>query len=253
MSTSPPPSDIIAAAVERRTQLAGDIVSAAQLAQEHEQRQMFRRLIDPGIFRPNSKETALAALKILSSLAENLLREPENPKFRQFKSTNDVIRKRLIEPKGTLEYAIALGFRPDVKDFQPFYVFNDRKVADLRIGAAILKEFIDREAQKQEYSKRNKVDEKAVAAEVAQKVKLAFMDDRKAKMLRDQIERQAREARANTSRDVAESQAEDAPASGEESPSQDHRRTRRSMPGVGYSLLSPDPEVDDPPPYNGEL
>ncbi|KAH7929479.1 hypothetical protein BV22DRAFT_1125744 [Leucogyrophana mollusca] len=247
MSASPPPPDVLAAAAERRNQLVGDTVSPAQLIQEHEQRQMFRRLIDPGIFRPNSKETALASLKTLSSLAENLLREPDNPKFRQFKSTNDTIRRRLIEPKGALEYAIAMGFRPDVKDFQPFYVFNDRRVADLRIGAVILKEVIDRETEKQEYSKRNKVDQKAVAAEVTQRVKLAFIDDRKAKMVRDQIERQAREARAANRPASVEPRTEEVevPASPEDF------QGRRSMPGVGYTLASPDPNVDGPPPYNG--
>lgn len=37
--------------------------STAQLEQEHEKRQHFRRLIDPGIFRPNSKPVAMDALK----------------------------------------------------------------------------------------------------------------------------------------------------------------------------------------------
>ncbi|KAI6119315.1 hypothetical protein EDD16DRAFT_935552 [Pisolithus croceorrhizus] len=75
------------------------------------------------------------------------------PKFQQFKPTNDIIKRQLMEPKGTLEYAIALGFRAEVKDFQPYYVFNPRHVADLRIGAAILAEAIDLEEKKQEASK----------------------------------------------------------------------------------------------------
>lgn len=41
---------------------------------------------------------------------------------------------------------------------------------DLRIGAAILKESIDLETEKQERAKRNKVDEKAVARAIADKV-----------------------------------------------------------------------------------
>jgi hypothetical protein len=46
--------------------------------------------------------------KTLSRIAENLVREPENPKFRQFKPTNDMIKRRLVETKGALEYAIAV-------------------------------------------------------------------------------------------------------------------------------------------------
>lgn len=64
MSTSPPTPELLAAAALRRTENAGPGFSGAQLIQEHEQRQMFRRLIDPGIYRPNSKETALASLKV---------------------------------------------------------------------------------------------------------------------------------------------------------------------------------------------
>ena len=44
----------------------------------------------------------------LSTIAENLLREPDNPKFRQFKSTNTIIKRDLVDPKGTLEYAVAV-------------------------------------------------------------------------------------------------------------------------------------------------
>lgn len=57
-------SDALAAAAERRTRLLPPQTSAAQLAAEHEKRQAFRRLIDPGILRPNAKEQATASLKV---------------------------------------------------------------------------------------------------------------------------------------------------------------------------------------------
>lgn len=121
-------SDALAAAAERRTRLLHPQTSAAQLAAEHEKRQTFRRLIDPGILRPNAKEQAMASLKVnlcLSSIpisllyniipqtlliiSENLLREPDNPKFQQFKPTNNIIKRNLMDPKGTLEYAIEVS------------------------------------------------------------------------------------------------------------------------------------------------
>jgi len=43
-------------------------------------------------------------------------------------------------------------------------------MADLKIGAAILQEALKLETEKQERASRNKVDEKAVAAEIARKV-----------------------------------------------------------------------------------
>jgi hypothetical protein len=135
-------------------------------------------------------------LQTLLTMAENLLREPDNLKYQRFKPTNDLIKRRLIDPKGALEYAIALGFRPEVDNFQPFYVFNPKKLADLAIGAEIIKEKVDMETRKQELLLRSKKEEKAVAASVANNVKLAFMDDRKTKLLRDQREKEQREARA---------------------------------------------------------
>ncbi|EGO01926.1 hypothetical protein SERLA73DRAFT_132602 [Serpula lacrymans var. lacrymans S7.3] len=237
-----PPLDVIAAAAERRTQQDTHL-SGAQLLQEHDQRQMFRRLIDPGIFRPNSKEVAFVSLKTLLTLAENLLREPDNLKFQQFKATNDTIRRRLIEPKGTLEYAIALGFRPDVKEFQPIYVFNPRKMAELRMGAAILREAVDLESQKQERAQRSKKEEKAAIEAAAQNVKLAFLDDRMTKKMRDQRERQHRESRKD---DGPMSPLTPIQASSP-SPSVD---LQTEMPGVGQTLTSSDRNVDSPPPYN---
>jgi hypothetical protein len=137
MSSPPSPSDsrrqsllAAASAAERRAQEKTpdpDILFGA----EREKRQTFRRLIDPGIMRPNGREQAMESLKvpwgccivviyrvliscgaspqILSTLAKNLLREPENAKFQQFKPTNETIKKKIVERAGVLEYAIAVS------------------------------------------------------------------------------------------------------------------------------------------------
>ncbi|KAG6899449.1 hypothetical protein C0993_010286 [Termitomyces sp. T159_Od127] len=236
MSSDGVSSDALAAAVERRAQELPTHPSATQLAAEHERRQVFRRLIDPGIVRPNSREQAVASLKTLLTLAENLLREPDNPKFQQFKPTNTIIKRNLVDPKGTLEYAIELGFRPEVKDFQPYYTFNPRYMDDLRTGTALLKEFVDLELQRAERDARSKVDQKAVAAAVAQRVKLAYMDDRKSKQLKDEREKESRVARAAALAHKAE-----------------HQETSRSpsppptvhMPGTGQAISEA-----GPPPYD---
>jgi len=223
---------------------------AAQLMHEHEKRQLFRRLIDPGIFRPNSREVAMNALKTLSMIAENMLREPENPKYRSFKRENDTIKRRLIEPKGALEYALELGFRPKVVDFQSHYVFGPSHTEDLRIGAAMLKEALDRETAKEEREVRNREEQKAAAAAVARNVKLAFLDDRKNKMMHDEMERARREAREAAAATGAGAGA----GLGESSP----ERNPIPMPGgPGHtlSLSGADDvdalELDQPPPYNG--
>ncbi|KAF5387811.1 hypothetical protein D9615_000439 [Tricholomella constricta] len=228
-------ADALAAAAERRTRQLPAQPSAAQMAVEHERRQAFRRLIDPGIMRPNAKEQAIASLKTLLTLAENLLREPDNPTFQQFKPTNNTIKKNLVDPKGTLEYAIELGFRPEVKNFQPYYTFNARRMEDLRTGTAILKEFVDLENERAERAARSKVDQKAVAAAV----KLAYMDDRKNKMMSDEREKERRVARAAAIARRAQLQETAPTARVSASPSP----TRR-MPGSGHTLSS-----EGPPPY----
>ena len=57
-------NDTLAAAAELRTRQAIPQLTAAQMAAEREKRQKFRRLLDPGITRPNSKDQALSSLKV---------------------------------------------------------------------------------------------------------------------------------------------------------------------------------------------
>jgi len=163
-------SDALAAAAELRTRQAVPQLTAAQMAAEHEKRQKFRRLLDPGITRPNSKEQALRSLKTLLIITENLLREPDNLKFQQFKPTNSIIKRDLVDAKGALEFAVELGFRPEVQNFQPFYTFNRRHMEDLRIGNSILADYIDLETEKQERAARSKKNEKASIEAAAEKV-----------------------------------------------------------------------------------
>jgi hypothetical protein len=56
-------ADLLAAAAQRRRQDA-NASNEAQNIQEYEMRQAFRRLIDPGILRPNSKDVATTSLKV---------------------------------------------------------------------------------------------------------------------------------------------------------------------------------------------
>lgn len=62
-------------------------------------------------------------------------------------------------------------------DFQSYYVFNPSKMVDLRIGAAMLREAMDRETQKEEQSQRNREEQKAAAATVAQNVRFFLSED----------------------------------------------------------------------------
>ncbi|KAN0132507.1 hypothetical protein V8E53_009523 [Lactarius tabidus] len=157
----------------------------------HEKRTEFRRLIDPGITRPNSKEVALRSLHTLSKIAENLLREPDNPKFRQFKPTNTIIKRDIVDPKGTLEYAVAMGFRPEVEQFQPYYTFNSKHMSDLRIGTSILREALQTVGKEEDLGLKVRM-AKAEEEIRIKRAKEAFMDDRRAQALRAERERKIR-------------------------------------------------------------
>ena len=39
-------------------------------------------------------------------LSENIINHPEEEKYHRFKPTNTAIRKKIVDPKGTLEYAV---------------------------------------------------------------------------------------------------------------------------------------------------
>lgn len=188
-------------AAMKRVQDLTTISSPAQRIKDHERRQKFRRLVDPGIIRPNSKEQAMASLKTLLKIAENLIKEPENPKFQQFKRTNQLIQRDLINPKGALEYAVEMGFEPEVREFVPYYVHNPRRMEELKVGAAILEEVLQLENEKVEREDASKRDAKIVAEAASLKVKMAFIEDRTRVADRDERERQqriAREARARS-------------------------------------------------------
>lgn len=62
--TLPISPEALAAAAERRSRQATPKLTASQLAAQHEKRQRFRRLIDPGITRPNPKDRAMSSLKV---------------------------------------------------------------------------------------------------------------------------------------------------------------------------------------------
>jgi len=272
--SSPPPTpstDVLAAAAERRTaalKRTSHLTETYQL----EKRQHFRRLIDPGIMRPNTDQVAMESLKVLLKIAENLLREPNNPKFQRFKTTNSLIKRHLVDPKGTLEYAIELGFQPKVENFQPFYVFNPSRLSDLSIGAEIIKEKVELETEKQERTLRSKKEEKAAAEAVANNVKLAFMDDRKTKLTRDEREKERREARAAATATLPPVQLPSPTIQGSgyvlatgalqgdqdqddhemSSPASSPPPTSRRMPGSGHLLVTADHSTTDIPPPYGE-
>lgn len=64
----------------------------------------------------------------------------------------------------------------EVKNFQPYYVFHKRHLEDLKIGAAILKDYITTETTKEErtaLAKKNEKEAHDAAAEKARSISAA--------------------------------------------------------------------------------
>ena len=57
----------LAAAAELRAQANVSLDGEKRYAQDRSIRQNFRRMLDPGILRPNSKEVAMESIKVPSS------------------------------------------------------------------------------------------------------------------------------------------------------------------------------------------
>ncbi|KZT71571.1 hypothetical protein DAEQUDRAFT_724105 [Daedalea quercina L-15889] len=262
-----PSHDEIAAAIERRVKAereAAQANAALKAQREYEEtrdkRQEFRRLIDPGILRPNARELAIESLLTLKTLAENIVAHPNEDKFKKFKPTNSKIKRVLVDPKGTLEYAVAMGFRPEVVDFQPYYIFNGRHVRDLEIGLAIIHETLERELVKNEREERAKREAKEAEENAKDKLKRQYIDDRRSTALRSERERELREARAVAAARRA-SQPPDAQPPQPNSPLPAAHRARRStrtqpMSGTGRTLDGrvvtdvDDADGETPPPYH---
>ncbi|THH28944.1 hypothetical protein EUX98_g5239 [Antrodiella citrinella] len=225
-------------AIERRLRQQREESSASPSSgysafdENHEKRQEFRRLVEPGILRTNPKHIAMESLRVHICLF--FLEHPDDTKYYKFKPTNERIKTYLVDPKGTLEYAVALGFHPEVENFQPFYVFRKRHLNDLRIGNAIIKEILELEDTKAAQQERARAEEKAARDAAKDKVKQAFIEDRMSTAYRVQREQAAREARAAKQTDSPPTPARPARAT--------------HIPGGGQTL-SGQVHLETPPPY----
>ncbi|KIJ56665.1 hypothetical protein M422DRAFT_22814 [Sphaerobolus stellatus SS14] len=236
------------------TDISADEEQERKFQQERDLRQSFRRLLDPGIMRGLEKKTALASIKTLLTIAENLLNHPENEKFHQFKPTNTIIKRNLVEVKGALEYAVEMGFRAEVKDLQPFYLWNSHRAAELRVGASVLREALERESEKEQRSTRAKQDQKAQVELQAKQIKLAFEDDRKRRALHDKMEKERREALAAAG-GVAHPPAHvhphphPHPHPALEDDEAEDDESEDDIPGSFSAFRGPGHRLDNPPPY----
>jgi len=141
---------------------------------------------------------------------------------------------------------------------QPFYVWNSRHETELRVGAAVLKEALDRESEKEERITRVRQERKHDAELQAKQVKLAFEDDRRRRALHDKLEKERREAREAAlaagilppapARHPAQHPHLEMDSDGEGEDDDDELRPPGAFSGQGHRLTSPPPYAPDDSP-----
>jgi len=105
-----------------------------------------------------------------------------------------------------------MGFRPEVDNFQPYYAHSASRKRELRVGASILAEALEREELKIRKKQETKETKKQLAESISRQVKLNYEEDRREKQLRDQMEKQRRLAASSAIADDSPSPATPSPA-----------------------------------------
>ncbi|KAK4684523.1 hypothetical protein P7C73_g5654, partial [Tremellales sp. Uapishka_1] len=134
----------------------------------------------------------------LIKISSNILSNPHEPKYRELKSTNNLVKTKILAAKGGQEYLIALGFRTKVVDHTQVFALQDipRRMHELQLGNEILMDHIkllqDRVASTTTASIAHSAAEKA-RIEAALRAIDEDRDKVKARVAREKVAREARE------------------------------------------------------------
>ena len=82
-----------------------------------EARKQMLRALDTKITQQDDA-TALGAIELLEKIVSNILSQPDEPKYRQFKASNPAISKKLLKVPGGMEFVNAAGFSTTVVQFE---------------------------------------------------------------------------------------------------------------------------------------
>ncbi|RDX55622.1 hypothetical protein OH76DRAFT_1397015 [Lentinus brumalis] len=119
----------------------------------------------------------------------NILAHPEEEKYRRFKINNDHIKSKIVEPKGSMELVMDLGFHIKAENFESYVLFTGKRYHELRVGSSIMEEILEREIKKQEEEETRRQREKVELEAYKQKLHDQFLDDRQSVSARLQRER----------------------------------------------------------------
>ena len=100
-----------------------------------EARKMVVRTLDTKISQQDPA-TALAAIELALKLTNNIISNPSEGKYRQFRSNNPRISQGLLRCPGGKDLLIALGFRTKVLEFEEHWVAEETPILMRTLGEA---------------------------------------------------------------------------------------------------------------------
>ncbi|CAG8582007.1 7066_t:CDS:1 [Paraglomus occultum] len=145
----------------------------------------------------HNKDPTVAAncVKILQKVVENILTNPDVPKYRSLPSDNARIRRDIREVDGGLDFLLALGFRKKVVSFkESFTLDNDRMdTTKLKIAQTLLNEFVQRAETRRETADRMMMREKIEAQLYEKRVRQDIEEDWNNRRRKSMLARQSQE------------------------------------------------------------
>ena len=144
--------------------------------------------------------TALAAIELMLKLINNIVANPDDPKFRKFRANNPTISQKLIRCPGGQDLLVALGFRTKVFEFEEHWVVEEGPLLLRTLSEAcpLLENYRDLERKKVERNAKQRQE------------KLANINDERQRTLQaiaeDQAQRRDKARMAAANKPAAESQ-----------------------------------------------
>ncbi|KAH9825203.1 hypothetical protein DFH28DRAFT_878534 [Melampsora americana] len=169
-------------------------------------RKSFVQLIEGQLVERNEKAVVLEALKTMEKITSNVLKHPDESKYKTVKHSNGLIKRNIINVPGARDYLLACKFSPGVKDHVETLNFpesaSERILEVLAIGHQILTKKIYDITQAHETAIRMKQNEiEAVKRQKALALN-NIQEDRERQKLRLVRERMAREAKEREAESV---------------------------------------------------
>ena len=92
------------------------------------------------LVKDNNKYLVMDALNILLKLFENIIKDPNEVKYRNFKISNETLKNKVLNLNHSLSYLESIGYR---KKDDEFYIFDNQNTSNIIIAIDVSKYILD--------------------------------------------------------------------------------------------------------------